>query len=131
GPPARAVFLVACGPEGGAHAAAFEFAADAGAVTQLDGPYKAFLPAIVKNCGRLRGGVLRPVPEVLRHGRRLNHLTGVEQVVWVKRMFDPAEGLVNDLAKHLGIPFAAGQAITMFPAEGTAKFQNKVRDCFR
>src|SRR5439155_10831169 len=72
--------------------------------------------------------IFRPITEVVGHGRRIDHLAGIEEVMRIEGILDLAEGFIDRVAEHFPIPFTAGQTIAMLAAQGAAKLQQQVGD---
>ena len=127
GPATRVVALIASGTKGRAHRTTLGLSANPSTVTQLDRTEESLLPAIVEN-GLHWGRVIVLVTKILRHGRCIDHLAGIEEIVRIESMLDLAKCFVDNGAKHFPIPFAAHQSIAMFSAQRSAIGQNQIGD---
>src|SRR5262249_19532784 len=109
----RAVLFVPGGPERRTHRATLKLAADARAIAQLYRSHKSFLPGIIAQCSRLGRIIVRSIPQVIGHGRRIDDLAGIEKFMGIKGLFDLAESFIDSIAEHLSVPLAACQPIAV------------------
>src|SRR5438105_2028609 len=75
--------------------------------------------------------ITRSIAQVIRHGRRGDHLAGVEKVIGVKGPLDCTESLIDRWTEHFSIPFAPRQAVAVFAAQSAAELQDQIRYLFR
>ena len=126
-PAAGRVLLVAGDHEGGAHRAV-ELAAGALPVALLQRPGEAAVGAEVEHGARPLVDRLRPQPQVVLEGRRVDDLAGVEQPLRVEGALEVAEGPDQRRAEQPLHEDAPHDAVAVLAAEAAAELDHQVGD---
>ncbi len=114
---------------GRAHRPVHGLAAHAEATAHFHGAGHAAVLRVIEKRDRLRRAIAGAVPQIGRQRRRIDNLAGVENAVWIERLFDLPECRVEGRAEHLFHERAAHQAVAMLTGERATELEHEIGAC--
>ena len=80
---------------------------------------------VIKECGRIGSLVLRGVAKISRQRQRVYNLAGIKNPIWIGRVFNGAERVIEGIAKHPANEGSAQQTIAVLAGKRAAKLEHE------